>query len=558
MTLPTQESADRLDDAVFSPSNLPRLERQGMSVRLIVDGAPYLAIGGELHNSTSSDETYLDRACERLQRTGVATVVATVSWTDIEPRESEFDFGPVAHLLTVARRYGQRVVLIWFGAYKNARSTYAPTWVRADDYRFPRAQKPSSEITTPFSYDGSTPKPELTVFSEELRLADTAAYRALVDYLRIEDTDHTVIMLQVENEVGLLGAGRDRSLPAERAWNSAVPDEVLSVLTAHPEYRDSWLAERARTHLGTWAEVFGEDNRSDELFMAWGFATYVEQVAASGKEVLPLPTLVNAWLGPQPGQRLAGQYPSGGPTSAMIPIWEAFTPSIDVIAPDIYVEDSESALREYSREGRTLFVPEARFRVADLFHAIGRYNAIGYCVFGAEDGRSGNQYFTASRLIVSLTREIVDAQAAGRIRSVVVSGSDPETVTIGDYTITIHNTRDLFSRVLVDAGVASPSVPAPLEPESFTGLFGPDPAEARAFGAILQTAEDEFLVMGCGLTIDFAHHTDIVELDRVREFRDEAGTWVEGRILNGDEHMRLVPGDSIGASKIRVLRRPAR
>jgi beta-galactosidase GanA len=556
MTLYTQESAGRRG-SVPTSGDLPRLERRGESVRLIVDGSPYLAIGGELHNSTSSDETYLDRACEKLAGCGMATIVAAVSWAEVEPHEGDFDFAPVARLLAVARKYGQRVVLIWFGAYKNARSTYAPTWVRADVGRFPRALMHASEFASPFSYEGSMPKPELSVFSKDLRDADTAAYLAMVAYVRDMDTARTVIMLQVENEVGLLGSGRDRSVPADDAWNAAVPEEVLDVLSTHPEYQDSWLAERARTHTGTWAEVFGEDNRSDELFMSWGFATYVEHVAASGKEILPLPTLVNAWLGPQPGQSLAGQYPSGGPTSAMIPIWEALAPSIDVIAPDIYVEDSESAMREYSRDGRALFIPEARFRVADLFHAIGRYNAIGYCAFGAEDGRPGNQYFTASQLLLNHTSEIIEAQTAGTIRSIAVDGHTPDIMRIGNYTITVHSTRDLFSRVLVDAGVAAPSAPEPLEPESLSGPFGPDLAETRAFGAILQTADDEFLLLGSGFTIDFAHDTDIVELDHVREIRNEAGKWLEGRILNGDEHMRLVPTDSIGASRIRLLRRPA-
>ena len=205
--------------------------------------------------------------------------------------------------------------------------------------------------------------------------------------------------------------------------------------------------------------------------MSWGFATYIDQLAADGKKVLALPTLVNAWLGPQPGQTLAGQYPSGGPTSAMIPIWEAVAPSVDIIAPDIYVEDSEPVMREYSRGGRALFIPEARFRVADLFLAIARYDAIGYCAFGVEEGRPGNQYFTASTLLVSQTAEIVEAQAAGLIEAVYLTGAEPQVVTIGDYTITVYDTRALFSAIVLDVGVdgpqAKPSIE--LEPETRAG-----------------------------------------------------------------------------------------
>ncbi|PTL71984.1 glycoside hydrolase [Rathayibacter caricis DSM 15933] len=540
-----------------SASDLPRLERVGEAVRLIVDGAPYLALGGELHNSTSSDPAYLDRACARLAESGVTTIVATTSWDEVETTEGAFDFSSVSATLDVARRHGLRIVLIWFGAYKNARSTYAPTWVRADLDRFPRARVVPSETAAPFSYVGAMSKPELSVFSRELRAADAAAYAALLEHLRVEDAEHTVIMVQIENEVGLLGGGRDISPTAQAAWESDVPADVIETVLLHEEFAGSWLAERLTQSTGSWAEVFGEDNRSDELFMSWGFASYIEELAALGKAVLPLPTLVNAWLGPQPGQTQAGQYPSGGPTSAMIPVWESLAPSIDIIAPDIYVQDSEPVMREYSRGGRALLIPEARFRVADLFLALARYNGVGYCAFGVEDGRPGNQFFTASSLLTSQTEAVVHAQAAGRIRAVLLEGEEPQTFSFGEYTVTVHDTAALFTRVLLDAGVARPVSRPELELESSAGPFGPDPADDRAFGAILQVADDEFLLLGTGFTVDFAHSLDVVELDRVRELRQEDGDWIEGRLLNGDEHMRLVPTGEIGGSRVRLLRHRA-
>ena len=345
-----------------------------------------------------------------------------MSWAEVEPHEGEFDFTPVSGVLAAARESELRVVLIWFGAFKNARSTYAPTWVRADAERFPRAETLADEMPNPFSFVGGMSRPRLSVFSSELRNSDTSAYVALMEYLKDEDTDHTVIMVQIENEVGLMGGGRDRSPVAAAAWAETVPGDVLHVLQSNLEFDGSSLKKSASAELGAWGDVFGEDNRSDEVFMSWGFATYIEQLAAEGKKVLALPTLVNAWLGPQPGQTLAGQYPSGGPTSAMIPIWEAVAPSVDIIAPDIYVDDSEPVMREYSRGGRALFIPEARFRVADLFLAIARYNGIGYCAFGVEEGRPGNQYFTASTLLVSHTADIVEAQCRRPHRSRLPDG----------------------------------------------------------------------------------------------------------------------------------------
>lgn len=552
----TQQLTDESPELGPELTDLPRLERHGRSTRLIVDGAPYLAIGGELHNSTSSDAVYLAEACQKLQKSGVTTIVATASWAEVEPEEGVFDFSPVSAMLEVARSNGMRVVLIWFGAFKNARSTYTPTWVRADLDRFPRVRTVPSEMAVPFSYAGSMPRPDLSVFSPELRAADAAAYAALLEHLRIQDAQHTVIMLQIENEVGVMGGGRDRCDVADELWNKPVPTAVVEALQSSHDFADSWLADRA-TSDGTWAEVFGEDNRSDELFMSWGFASYIGELAEIGKQILPLPALVNAWLGPQPGQDLAGQYPSGGPTSAMIPIWEAIAPSIDIISPDIYVRDAEPVMRQYSRDGRALFIPEARFRAADLFLAITRYNGIGYCAFGVEDGRPGNQFFTASSLLVSQADAIVEAQAEGRLAAILLDGGESQEVRLGKYTITVHDTVALFARILLDTGVAAPAPEPVREFESTSGPFGPDPAENRPFGAIVQLSEDEFMLLGTGFSADFTHETDVVELDTVREIRNRNGAWIEGRVLNGDEHMMLVPPGAIGGSRVRLLRHPS-
>ena len=153
-------------------AELPRLERHGGVTRLLVDGKPYLAIGGELHNSTSSDPAYLRRICQSLRATGVTTIVATVSWAEVEPYEGEFDFTPVAGVLAAARESELRVVLIWFGAFKNAHSSYAPTWVRADAERFPRAETLADEMPNPFSFVGGMSRPRtlrLLVRTPQLR-----------------------------------------------------------------------------------------------------------------------------------------------------------------------------------------------------------------------------------------------------------------------------------------------------------------------------------------------------------------------------------------------------
>jgi hypothetical protein len=153
---------------------------------------------------------------------------------------------------------------------------------------------------------------------------------------------------------------------------------------------------------GTWSEVFGNDRRADEVFMAWAFARYVEDLAASGNNVKALPMYANAWLGPQPGQPDAGQYPSGGPTRRVIDVWKAAAPSLDLVAPDIYVDDAAPVLADYHRPDNPLFVPEAEFRAGSAFLALGRHHAIGFSVFGIDEGRPDSQLARSYALLGSM------------------------------------------------------------------------------------------------------------------------------------------------------------
>ena len=348
---------------------IPHLRRNGSRIQLIVDDRPYLALGGELFNSTSSDPRSFDPVFADLSAAGVGTVIATVSWDQVENVEGSFDFAVLDELLTTARANSVRLVLIWFGAFKNAASTYAPRWVRADRQRFPRAVVRPGERRG-FTYVGATPKPVLSVFSPELRAADRTAYCAMLAHLRDNDPQHTVVLIQVENETGLLGDSRDRSVIADTAWHSEVPPALAEAVRSGPILGDGTpLSIRTSTGSGggTWNDFLVDDPTTDEAFMAWGFASYVGDLAAAGKEIHPLPTYVNAWLGPQPGQERPGQYPSGGPTARMRNIWRLAAPAIDILSPDIYIDDVADVLAAYTTDDNPLFVPEAKLNAGNLF-----------------------------------------------------------------------------------------------------------------------------------------------------------------------------------------------
>ena len=247
-------------------SAIPHLEKRGTATQLIVDGKPFLVLGGELHNSSSSNSEYVDPILTKLSSIHLNTVLAAVCWDLVEPTEGKFDFSLVAGLIQDARRHNLRLVLLWFGSWKNGVSTYAPVWVKTDLERFPRAQ----------DKDGNSLE-ILSTLSEVSRDADARAFAALMRHIRIVDGDaHTVLMIQVENEVGVLTETRDRSAAAEKAFRGPVPSELMIALeknknTLIPGLYKRWEAGGFKTY-GNWEEIFGVGDETDEIFMAWNYA----------------------------------------------------------------------------------------------------------------------------------------------------------------------------------------------------------------------------------------------------------------------------------------------
>jgi beta-galactosidase GanA len=532
----------------------------GRATQLLVDGEPALLLGGQLHNSAASDPEHMRRALDRVAALNATTVIGSASWALLEPVESTFDFTHVDAQIAAARERGLHLVLIWFGAFKNAASTYAPRWVRSNTGRFPRAVV-NPGIKELFSYPGAMAKPVLSVFSPGLLAADRTAFVALMQHLAVADPEHVVVLVQVENEVGLLGDSRDRSPAAEEAWHGDVPKELLAHFEERagglrPELAELWQRNGRRT-AGTWAEVFGAGWEAEEVFMAWAFGSHAGALAEAGKAGKPLPMYVNAWLGPQPGQDRGGEYPSGGPTSRVLDVWKAAAPALDLLAPDIYVDEAQAVMADYDRPDNPLFVPESRFRTGSLFWALGQHRAIGFSVFGIEDGRTDSQLARAYALLGPLTRAITEAQAEGRIAGILLDEGIPEmSFRLGRLDVTARGSRDLLGRMLLDAGVPPPPPPPPPPSETEGSSGPPAPRDTRPFGLLLAEGDDTFLLVGQDLTVDFSAPGETVEVDQVEELRFEAGRWSRGRLLNGDERLTVVPFDDLGAARITLLRTP--
>jgi hypothetical protein len=349
----------------------------------------------------------------------------------------------------------------------------------------------------------------------------------------------------VENETGLLLDSRDRSSLAEAAWSKPAPSELMTYLVKNkasllPELLEVW-GKNGYKASGTWAEVFGTDNHADELFMAWHVGRYVGQVVEAGKAELPLPMYVNAWLGPQPRMEQPGQYPSGGPVARVMDVWRAAAPSVDLLAPDIYVEDFKGTCALYHRSGNPLFIPEARALTGNLFWALGQHSAMGFSPFGIEDVSADSQFAEAYGLLDGMVPVLAKAQAENKSMGILLEGDKPEAVPFAGYRVTIN------------------AAPAPRrEPQASVASSFRSPRDSRPYGMILTTAPDEFIIAGSGISLSFVPDSPggkIAEIGSIDEGRFENGHWIPGRRLNGDEGRLVLAAGPIRILKVRLYRR---
>ena len=497
---------------------IPHLRKQGTATQLIVDGQPFLVLAGELTNNSATSVEYMKPIWAKLVEAKLNTVLATVAWNQVEPQEGKFDFSVVDGIIRDARSHNLRLVLLWFASWKNSLSSYPPDWVKRDFERFPRAQiagGKSIELLSPLS--------------DANRDADARAFAGLMRHVKaIDGQRHTVIMIQVQNEVGMHGDSRDRSPAANRAFAGPVPKELMDYLQKHkdtliPEFRQVWEAAGSKTS-GTWEEVFGQSKVTDGIFMAWNYARYIGRVAEAGKAEYPIPMFVNAALY---GIGRGSQPPASGgrPWDSVMDVWKAGGPQIDMLSPDAYSEsDFVSFCAKYSRPGNPLFIPEnmgGPDGAARVLYVFGRHDGIGWTVMGLEDPRiphPDNDLIGSFDAIAQMAPLIAEHQGKGTMSAVLLRGPNdpPQKIQLGNYTLEVK-----FYVMPKMTGV-----PPPPEP--------PPPAAA----IFIATGPDEFFAAGSGVIVTFSPNTPgppLAGLATVEEGAFVNGRWVPGRRLNGDD-----------------------
>ncbi|HOW09960.1 MAG TPA: DUF5597 domain-containing protein [Bacteroidales bacterium] len=519
-------------------AQLPYLQKKGAVTLMISDGKPFLMIGGEFHNSTSSSTAHMENIdiWSTIKKGNYNTIIASASWELVEPAEGKFNFEQIDYLILKARENDLKIVLIWFASWKNGISSYAPGWVKRDQKKFPLAELP----------DGTKLNVLSPVGNDNAMKADAAAFSALMRHIKDTDTSHTVIMMQVENEVGVISSPRDFSPVARKAWESDVPKKLIDYLIAHkgnlfPELEKVWSANGYKTR-GSWEEVFGKSHTNtdnwqeypyytEEIFMAWHYALYIGFIAAEGKKELNIPMYCNAWL-KSPDSKYPGKFPSGGPLPEVADIWKAAGPAIDFLAPDIYIDEYDRVLKQYSLNGNPIFIPECTFDIAKELYAIGEYDALGFSPFGLDlksrminfhnpDSAAVRNLYKGNSILRGMDQLILNNYGSDKMRGLFVDEeTSQQSVALGDYVIKASLMRNQQQQPEDKPGTGSVS--------------------RKTGGAlIIRTADEEFYIIGKDVMISFDLKDKNSGLHAVTESVDEGtfseGKWVPGRRLNGDE-----------------------
>ena len=498
----------------------PYLRKTENLTRLVVSSRPFIILGGELGNSSASSTQYMSPIWSRMNKMNLNTVIAPVYWELLEPQEGKFDFTLVDDLIDSASKHNLKLVLLWFGTWKNSMSCYVPAWMKTNQQRFPRTQNSkgkTEEIITPFGKNALA--------------ADKKAFVQLMQHISQKDSGHqTVVMVQVENEIGMLPEARDYSPPANEAFQQPVPKKLIQYLNENktrllPEIKERWEQNGSKSS-GNWEQVFGKSLATDEIFMAWYFGQFVEEIAKAGKEVYNIPMYVNAALN-RPGRK-PGEYPSAGPLPHVMDIWKAAAPSIDFLSPDFYNPDFKHWNDLYARLDNPLFIPEHRFENgvdAKAFYAIGHYHALGFSPFSIESiVKPDEEPLGKAYNIIEQLSSVINSSAVQSMEGVLLSKQDDTTkISMGDYEFTIAHDNKLGW--------------TPQSKDSTWPLTG---------AIIVSIGKDEFYVGGTGIVITFKPlaanmQAGILQIDE-GEFVN--GKWVPQRRMNGDQdhqgrHLRI-------------------
>lgn len=473
------------------------LQKQGTATQLVVHGMPFLILGGELGNSSAACPQDIERIFPKLKKMGLNTVLVPVYWDLTEPVEGQFDFTLTDKALQQARENDLKIVFLWFGAWKNSMSCYAPLWFKENHKKYPRAYTQSGK-----------PLEIASAFSEAVYEADHHAFSQWMQHIATVDKEEgTVIMIQIENEIGMLEDARDYSREANKIFNAPVPAEFMTYLqknkkALHPQMLKKWESQGCKKQ-GYWQEVFGADIYTDEIFMAWHYAKYVEGLAQTARSIYNIPLYVNAAMNSR--GRKPGEYPSAGPLAHLIDVWHCGAPSIDILAPDLYDNGFTDWVARYKLHNNPLFIPEIRLtdnNSVRAFYIFDEHDAIGISPFSIEDGSDSpnsplvQSYAKLTELMPLLTKY----QGKGLMKGLLFDSENKERI-IADDDLTI-TARHFFT--------------LPWDPRATNGSIWPEGG-----GILLKLSKNEYIVAGSGIVLEFAKTSEKQTIEKQKQLGED-------------------------------------
>jgi hypothetical protein len=473
------------------------LQKQGTATQLVVHGMPFLILGGELGNSSAACPQDIERIFPKLKKMSLNTVLVPVYWDLTEPVEGQFDFTLTDKALQQARENDLKIVFLWFGAWKNSMSCYAPLWFKENHKKYPRAYTQSGK-----------PLEIASAFSEAVYEADHHAFSQWMQHIATVDKEEgTVIMIQIENEIGMLEDARDYSREANKIFNAPVPAEFMTYLqknkkALHPQMLKKWESQGCKKQ-GNWQEVFGADIYTDEIFMAWHYAKYVEGLAQTARSIYNIPLYVNAAMNSR--GRKPGEYPSAGPLAHLIDVWHCGAPSIDILAPDLYDNGFTDWVAQYKLHNNPLFIPEIRLtdnNSVRAFYIFGEHDAIGISPFSIEDGSDSpnsplvQSYAKLTELMPLLTKY----QGKGLMKGLLFDSENKERI-IADDDLTI-TARHFFT--------------LPWDSRATNGSIWPEGG-----GILLKLSKNEYIVAGSGIVLEFAKTSEKQTIEKQKQLGED-------------------------------------
>jgi hypothetical protein len=325
---------------------ISELKKLNGHTALYVDNNPFIILGLQLDCDSCYDSSTIDDLMKQIGVLGGNTAACLLYWRLIEPEEGQYDFSILESMIESAKRYDLRIVLVWFGSYKNACTHYAPDWFQNTPQKYRHAHLESGEQLRYVACPNC---------NESLE-KDKQAVVKVFEYLRDYDTEKRVILFQVNNESGLIGTDRCYC-------------EECNYLFEQGNYKATDKAI------------------ANEIFSAESILRYMEKIAKPAKEIYPLPCYMNAWLAHHtPDHKPGSEYPSGGPVYRVLDVYMQNKKFIDFVSPDIYTPGYKDFMRiskEYCLEENPLYIAEHALgktsrAFKNLYYALGKFSAIGF------------------------------------------------------------------------------------------------------------------------------------------------------------------------------------